>query len=112
MKTIIQIILSAVAVGIAAYLVPGVTVDGFLVAVVVAVVLAIINTFIKPIIVLLTLPINILTLGLFSLVIMALLVMLAGAVVPGFGVDGFLSALVFGVLLALVNMLFRKVKSE
>ena len=107
-----QIILSAVAVGIAAYLVPGVTVDGFLVAVVVAVVLAVINTFIKPIIVLLTLPINILTLGLFSLVIMALLVMLAGAAVPGFGVDGFLSALVFGVLLALVNMLFRKVKSE
>ena len=112
MNTIIQLILSAVAVLIAAYIIPGVSVDGFLIALVVAVVLAIVNTFIKPIITVLTLPINIVTLGLFSLVIAALMVLLTDFVVPGFEVVGFWSALLFGLVLSLVSMIFGRVKAN
>lgn len=98
-------IVTALAIGIAAYLIPGieVTVVG---ALVLAVVLGIINVFLKPIINLLTLPLNILTLGLFSLVVNALLIMLAGQVVPGFTVDGFWTAFLFGIVVALVSALF------
>ncbi len=110
MKIIIKLLLSALAVGIAAYLLPGVSVDGFVTAVIVVVVLAVVNTFIKPIITILTLPINILTLGLFSLVITALMVILTDYVVPGFQVAGFWSALFFGLLFALISMVFRKDK--
>jgi putative membrane protein len=98
-------IVSVVAIIIAAYLLPGVTVT-LVGALVLAVVLGIINVFIKPVIKLLTLPINLLTLGLFSLVINALLIMLAAALVPGFEVAGFWSALLFAVLSSLINALF------
>lgn len=71
-----------------------------------AVVLALINTFIRPVLLLLTLPINIVTLGLFTLVINALLVMLAAAIVPGFQIASFWTALLFSILLFLINALF------
>lgn len=106
---IIHWIVSALAILVAAYLIPGVEVT-FIGALVAAIVLALINIFIKPLVVLLTLPINVLTLGLFSLVINALLVMLASMVVPGFSVDGFLAALLFSILLSLINWLFNRAK--
>lgn len=106
MMLIIQIILSALAVAISAYIVPGVDITNWFSAVVVAIVLILINLFIRPILNILTLPINILTLGLFSLVLSALLVMLAGAIVPGFVVTGFIPALVFAVVLALITIVF------
>ncbi len=96
-------IISALAIIASAYLLPGVHVDGFTTALVVALVLGIINAIIKPVLVILTLPINILTLGLFTLVINALLVLLTAAIVPGFKVDGFWWALIFGVVLSLIN---------
>ncbi len=105
MKILAHLIVSAIAVGIAAWLLPNVDVTP-LAAVVVVVVLAILNLFIKPIIVLLTLPLNILTLGLFTLVINALLVLLAAHIVPGFVVVGFWPALWFSVLLWLINSVF------
>ncbi|MDP2815257.1 MAG: phage holin family protein [Rectinemataceae bacterium] len=98
-------IVTALAIGIAAYLIPGIEVT-LVGAFVLAVVLGIINVFLKPIINLLTLPLNILTLGLFSLVVNALLIMLAGQVVPGFTVDGFWTAFLFGIVVALVSALF------
>jgi len=106
MMLIINLILSALAIGIAAYVVPGVSVAGPFAAIVVAVVLGLINAFIKPILLILTLPINIITLGLFSFVISALLVMLAAVVVPGFVVTGFLPALIFALVLALISIVF------
>lgn len=106
MKIIIHWILSAAAIGIAAYLLPGVTVT-LAGALVLAVVLGVINTFIKPVILLLTLPLTILTLGLFSLVINALLIMLAAMFVPGFMVAGFWWALLFALVLSLVNAFFH-----
>ena len=103
MQIIINLILGAVAVLISAYVLPGVHVDGFFTALVAAVLLSVVNTFIKPLIVILTLPINILTLGLFSLVINALMVMIVSAIVPGFEVDGLLWAFIFSVVLSLVS---------
>ena len=104
---IIHWVVSAVAILIAAYLLEGVeaTLIGALVA---AVVIGLINAFLKPLVMLLTLPINVVTLGLFSLVINALLVMLADAVVPDFSIDGFWTAFIFAILLSLLNWLFGR----
>jgi putative membrane protein len=106
MKLFLQWLISAVAIGIAAFIVPGtaVTVSGALIA---AVVLGILNLFLRPILIILTLPITILTLGLFSLVINAILVLLASAIVPGFAVAGFWSALLFSIVLTLVHWVFQ-----
>lgn len=104
---ILHWIISTLAILLAAYLIPGVTVT-LIAAVVLAVVLAIINIFFKPIILLLTLPINILTLGLFSLVINALLIMLAAKIVPDFSVSGFWTALLFSIVVSLINAIFIK----
>lgn len=103
--SIIHWLVTAVAIGIAAYLIPGIEVT-LIGALVLAVVLGIINVFLKPIINLLTLPLNVITLGLFSLVVNALLIMLAGMIVPGFTVDGFWPAFFFGIVVALVSALF------
>lgn len=103
MKTLLHWFLSALAIVIAAYILPGVTLSGFFPALVAAVIIGLINTFIKPVLILLTLPINILTLGLFTLVINALLVQLASAIVPGFFVSNFLWALLFSIVLFFIN---------
>jgi putative membrane protein len=98
-------IVSTIAILIAASLLPGVTVT-LLGAVILAVVLGIINVFIKPVILILTLPINIVTLGLFSLVINAGFILLAAQIVPEFSVSGFWTALFFSVIVSLINTLF------
>ena len=85
-------LISALAIFIAALLIPGIEV-GVISALVTAVVLGLLNAFVKPILVALTLPVNVVTLGLFTFVINALIIMLAGAIVPGFKVSGFLPAL-------------------
>ncbi|MHB8860549.1 MAG: phage holin family protein [Minisyncoccota bacterium] len=106
MKIFFHWFIAALSIGIAAYLVPGVTVTlvGALIA---AVVLGALNLFIRPILLVLTLPINILTLGLFSLVINALLVLLVAWFVPGFSVAGFWTALLFAFVLAVINWVFH-----
>ena len=82
----------------AGWIIPGIEIYNFTAAMIAAVVIALINTFIKPVLILLTLPINILTLGIFTLVINALLFMFAAYLVPGIEISGFWSAL-FGSLL-------------
>lgn len=109
---LIRLILSAVAVLICAYILPGADVDGFITAIVVAGVLAILNVLLKPILVILTIPITIVTLGLFLLVINTVLVMLASWLVPGFTVDGFWWALVFSVVLSIINSVFGGLKES
>ncbi len=103
MGALITLLLSGIAVAISSYIIPGVAVENFFVAVVVAVVLGIVNAVIKPVLTVLTLPINIVTLGLFTFVINALMVMLAGAIVPGFTVDGVVAALLFSIVVSLVG---------
>lgn len=105
MMFIVHWIISALAILIAAYLIPGVNVT-IVSALVLAVVLGIINIFFKPIINLITLPINVVTLGLFSLVVNALLILLAAMIVPDFTVDGFWPAFFFAIVLALVSAVF------
>jgi len=109
--TIIHWIVSVVAILIAAYLVPGVHIT-LIGALVLAVVLGIFNIFLKPVLLILTLPITILTLGLFSLVINALLVMLADVLIPGFSIGGFWIALLFSVVVSIVNAFFHIVLRE
>lgn len=105
MSLIINWIASAVVIFIISQILPGVHVASFTSALIVALVLGIINAFVKPVLVILTLPITILTLGLFSLVLNALLILLVSNIVPGFVVDGFLWAFVFGIVLSIVNSL-------
>ena len=103
MKIIINWFLIAIAIAIAAYLLPGIAIGGLVPALILAVVLGAINTFIRPVLIILTLPLSIVTLGLFALVLNTLLIMLAAAIVPGVSVAGFFSALLLGIVLALVQ---------
>jgi putative membrane protein len=103
MQVLLNILLSGLAVFVSSRIIPGVMIDGFGTSIVVAIILAVVNAFIKPILFILTLPINILTLGLFSLVINALMVLLVNAIVPGFEVSGLLSALLFSIVLSIVS---------
>ena len=103
MGILINWIVSALVIVSIAYVLPGVHVAGFSTALVVALVLGIINAFLKPVLIILTLPINILTLGLFTFVINAVLILLVSKLVPGFIVDGFLWAFVFGIILSIAN---------
>lgn len=103
MNFLLQWLVSGLAIIITAYLLPGVRVETFLAALVTALILGLINAVVRPVLLLLTLPLNILTLGLFTFVINALLIMLAAAIVPGFTVQGFWWALLFGMVLAIVN---------
>ncbi|MBI3572402.1 phage holin family protein [Candidatus Kaiserbacteria bacterium] len=106
MKIIVHWIIAAVAIGVAAYIVPGVTITP-IAALVAAVVLGALNFLIRPILVVLTMPINILTLGILTLVINAGLVLLASAAVPGFAIASFSSALLFALALAIINWVFH-----
>lgn len=107
MKTLIYFIISSLAILITAYLLPGVEISGFITAFVLAVVLGLINVFIRPLLVLLTLPLSVITFGLFVLVINAFLILLAGAIVPGFAIASFWWAFLFGIVLALVNFILQ-----
>jgi putative membrane protein len=110
MRIIINLVLQALAVLISAYLIPSVVVDSFLAALSVAVVLGLLNTFLKPLLLLLTLPLNVLTLGLFTLVINTVVVLIASSLVSGFSVDSFWSALLFSLILSLVNFVLSTFK--
>lgn len=103
MRIFVKLIINAFAVMVTAYLLPGVTLEGYFDAVVVAVVLGVLNTVLKPILHLFALPITIITLGLFSLVINAVVVMLADSLVAGFSVASLLWALLFSLVLSLVS---------
>ena len=100
-----QFLLSVVAILISAYIIPGVTVT-ILGAVIAAVILGVLNLFLKPVLHIISLPVTILTLGLFSLVINAFIVWIAAKMVPGFQVEGFFAALIFSILLSLISTLF------
>jgi|SRR3989344_1590386 len=105
-------IISALAVIAAAYLLPGVHVANFTTALVVALVLGIINAVVKPILLILTFPITLLTLGLFTFVINAVVILLASSIVSGFTVDGFWWALLYSIVLSLVNSFLHSLKKS
>lgn len=95
-------LLNAVALLVVAYLLPGITVSSFGSALIAALVLGLLNTLVKPVLALLTLPLTVVTLGLFLLVLNALVFWFAGSILRGFQVDGFwwafLGALVYSIV--------------
>ncbi|MFA6306241.1 MAG: phage holin family protein [Patescibacteria group bacterium] len=103
MSIIIKWLVMVLAIMISSYLIPGVVVAGFWAALWLALFLGIINVLVKPILILITLPINILTLGLFTFVINALLILLASSVIEGFSVGGFWIAMLFSIVLSVVS---------
>ncbi len=102
MKWIIGLLVNGLAVWLTAMFLPGVTLDGFGTAIMVAIVLAIVNVLLKPILILLSLPATILSLGLFIVVIDAILILIVANSVPGFHVQGFWTALFFSLILGIV----------
>ena len=113
MKLILRVLLSALAVVILSKILPHVQVDSYTTAIVVAIALSLLNFIVKPILVLLTLPITILTLGLFLLIINALIILLADHFITGFSVDGLLWAVLFSILLSfLQSILFSLLKED
>jgi putative membrane protein len=94
---------SAVALLLTAYLVRGFTVKNFVAALLAAVVIGLANTFIWPLLMFLTLPINILTLGLFTFIVNAAVLRIAAMVLPGFSIDSWLSAIFGSIILSLVG---------
>lgn len=112
MLILLKWVLFALAIMLTAWLIPGIEVDSFLSALLVVVIMALINTFIKPLIVFITLPINVITLGLFMLVINAVLFLLLGKISPGFAVNGFLSALLGSVIVTFLGTLISNIEPK
>jgi putative membrane protein len=102
MMILLRWVLGALAVMLVTWIVPGITIENFWIALVVALVLGLLNAIVRPVLVLLTLPVTLLTLGLFVLVINAVVFLLASALVPGFEVDGFWAAFIGAILMAIV----------
>ncbi len=113
MTFLLKVIVTTFAVVIGAYIMPGVHVDSFLTAIVVAFVLGLLNGLLKPVLVVLTLPVTVFSLGLFLIVINAFLIMLTDYFVSGFDVKNFWIAAIFSILLAIINgLLEMPVKSK
>lgn len=112
MLTLRSWVISTLAVLIAAYLIPGVMVSGLIVAFITSLLLGIINAFVRPVMIILTLPLTIVTLGLFTFVLNALLVLITSAIVPGFVVTGFWWALLFSLLVTIINSILVQIFAD
>lgn len=106
MNLLVRILVNAVIVLVLAWLLPGVEVSGFGAAIIVAVVLGLLNALLKPLLIILTIPITILTLGLFLLVINAIIILITDSLIGGFWVSNFWWALLFSLLLSILNSAF------
>ncbi len=109
MTMILRWIAYSLAIMLIAWIIPGISVSSFWAALLVVVIMGLINMFVRPILTFITLPINFLTLGLFTFVLNALLLMLAGYVAPGFTVNGFLNALLGSLLLSLLSIPINRI---
>ncbi|WP_138434973.1 phage holin family protein [Winogradskyella algicola] len=112
MNLLVRLLLNALAVFILAHILSGVAVSGYAGALIVAIVLAILNLFVKPVLIILTLPVTILTLGLFLLVINALIILLADKLIDGFAVNSFWTALIFSILLSILQSILQTIFKE
>ena len=98
-------LLNSLIIMVAAYLLPGVHVANFLTALAIALVLGVLNLIVKPILIVLTLPLTIITFGLFLIVINALMILLTSHLVPGFKVDGFWWAVLYSILISVFHLI-------
>jgi putative membrane protein len=109
MNFLIRILISALAVMVTQWLLPGVHVESFMTGVIVAAVLSFLNAIVKPILVVLTIPVTVVTLGLFLIVINAFIIQLTANLVDGFVVNGFIWAVLFSFILSLVTSVFNSI---
>lgn len=109
MRVLLQIILTGIIVLVLSNILGGVHVVDFFTAIVVAAILALLNIFVKPILLILTLPVTVITFGLFLLVINAVIILIADALVGGFSVKGFWWAVLFSILLSFLQSLIFSV---
>ncbi len=113
MKSIVKILLTAIAVVVLSKLLPGVAVDGFLTAIIVAIIIALLKFIVRPILVILTLPITIITFGLFLFIINAIIILIADYFIGGFDVSGIWIALLFSILLSIFqSILFTLIRDD
>lgn len=112
MNLLVQLIISTLAVIITSFILPGVVIDSGLTGIFVAAVLSLFNTLVRPVLVLLTIPITFLTLGLFLLIINAGIIMLVSYIVPGFSVDGFWTAFFFSIILTIITGIFNSINKR
>lgn len=112
MGIILKILVNAAALWVAARIIPGIGVDATGTLFLAALVFGLVNTFIKPVAQLLALPVTILTLGLFALVVNALLLWLTAALVPGFTIAGFWAALLGAIIVSLVGAFLGGIADE
>ena len=109
MGLIAQLILTALATYFAAWITPGVSITNFWSAIVVAIVLTLLNTFIKPILTFISIPATVLTMGLFLLVINAVIILIAAYFVGSFHVDGFWAALLFSIIFSVISWILEAI---
>jgi|TARA_B110000977_G_C11030841_1_gene475180 putative membrane protein len=113
MKVFSKILLTALAVIVLASILPGIAVSGYFSAIIVAVVIALLNMIVKPLLIFFTLPATIVTFGLFIFVINAIIILLADKLIDGFAVSGFFAALLFSILLSIFrSALFSLLKEN
>lgn len=108
MQFLLRLVVTSLAVLVASFLLPGVEVKNGLTAVLVAVVLSLLNAVVKPILVLLTIPITIFSFGIFLLFINAFIILMADRIVPGFHVESFWTAFLFSIVLSLVSAILER----
>ena len=112
MNFLVKVLISALAVMVSQYILPGVHVDGFMTGIMVALLLGLFNATIKPVLVILTLPITVVTLGFFLLVINVFVINLTAGFLDGFTVDGFWWAVIFSFVLSFVTSVFTGVEDK
>jgi putative membrane protein len=113
MRWIINLLITAIVVYVLSkVLAPHVAINSFTTAIIFAIVLAVLNAIVKPLLILLTLPLTIITLGLFLLVVNVLIIILADKFVSGIKIDGFLWAFIFGLLLSVVSAVLQKAEKK
>lgn len=113
MNYILKIFLSAVAVFVLSNIVPGIAVENYTTAILVAIVLGLLNSLIRPILIFFTIPLTIITLGLFLLIINAAMVLLTDYFISGFTASGLMPALIFSTLLSITqSVLYRLIKDN
>ena len=105
---LINLLVNALAFYVTAYIVPGIHIENLQTLGVVSIVWGVLSIILKPILILLTLPVNIMTLGLFTFIINAFLIMIVSSIVPGFRVDSFGQALLGAIVLSLLNVVLGK----
>ncbi len=112
LNILIKWILNAVTLIVIAYIVPGFHISSFYTALILVILLGIINITIKPVLLILTLPINILTLGLFTFIINGLLLLFLSSIIKGFNIDGIWPAILASILISILNFFMHQIKNH